>query len=492
MFSRLPCKKNQSCHQIICNSQEKRLYLQVEKDTDRDKPHPVAVRLLTTDIEMKEYIRLIMLIALFCSSAGTTDANVSKEELIGKYQNRLKYTTTNARDSLKVLYYLFDLSERSARNVYAWQIYETAGRANDVNAQMDMLRNLAVLNYENDSIIARLQAMADKISNESARAATKTFIFNQHVNHRTRFPDDPKLSSVLLDSILNSHDLQTNDIYDQIALLFQIVQYIGVEAEGSLVVECLDRYAQLIDELPQSDFPLKNQFYTTSAIFHSRPNGNQKLALKYDRKLLEIMDQLKQMYAKQDRRYRNYDDSKFACYRRMLSNFKVLRPEEVEEIHDSILSLAERNSDVKRALDSDNQVHAYYSFSKGEYRESIPHIKKALESKRLSVYQRLKLYDMLRRAAESAGEHNDYVTAMEHIIKNEYVIDSLRKEVVQREIMLRNTFAGTPVLTNASKDTVPHTKDHSDNTLIAVSTLLALLLMVYMTLYVRLKRKKRR
>lgn len=441
---------------------------------------------------MKRSIRLILLIALFCNAFATIYANVSKEELISQYQNRLKYTTTNARDSLKVMYYLFDLSDRTVRRSLAWQIYETARRANDVNSQMDMLRNLAVLNYDNDSIIERLQWMADRIPNESARSATKTFIFNQHVNHRTRFPEDPKLSSILLDSILNSHDLQGNDIYDRIALLFQIVQYIGVEAEGSLFVECLEKYAQLIDELPQSDFPLKNQFYTTSAIFHSRPNGNQKMAIKYDRKLIEIMDQLQMMYKKQNRKYRNYDDSKFACYRRMLSNFKVLKPEEIEEIHDSIIMLAGRNPDVKSTLESDNQVHAYYSYAKGDYREALPHIKKALESTKLSVYQKLKLYDMMSHAAKETGEHKDYVLALENIVGNEHIIDSLRKEVVQREIMLRNTFAGTQILGNASNDALPQTKGNREKLLIAFSSMLALILMIYMVMYVRLRRRRRR
>lgn len=456
------------------------------------QPRPATVRESPTAINMKSSIRLILLIALFCNAFATSHANVAKEELIAQYQNRLKYTTTNARDSLKVMYYLFDLSDRDFRKSIAWQIYETAGRANDINSQMDMLRNLAVLNFDNDSIIERLQRMADRIPNESARSATKTFIFNQHVNHRVRFPDDPTLSSILLDSILNSHDIQGNDIYDRLALLFQILQYIGVEAEGSLFVECLEKYAQLIDGLPQSDFPLKNQFYTTSAIFHSRPNGNQKMAIKYDRKLIEIMDQLQMMYKKQNRKYRNYDDSKFACYRRMLSNFKVLRPVDIEEIHDSIITLAQRNPDVRKTLDSDNQVPAYYSYARGEYKDALPHIKKTLESPKLSVYQKLKLYDMLSHAAKETGDYKDYVYALENIVSNQHIIDSLRKEVVQREFMLRNTFAGTLILGSPSTDTQPRTNNNREKLLIAFSSLLAVILLIYMVMYVRLRRRRRR
>ena len=301
--------------------------------------------------------RIIAIVAIIAGGILSGAAGVSKQELINKYRSQLP-GLTNARDSVKTLYYLYDLSDRNGQKNIAWQIYETAGRAEDLNSQMDMLRNLAVFNYKNDSIIRTLQTLADKIPNEDARAATKTFIFNQQVSSQCGIPEDSKLSSMLLDSIINSHNLQGNNIYDRIALLYQIIQYIGVESEGSLFVECLDKYASMIDQLPESDFPLKNQFYVTSAQFHSRPGGDQRRAVIYDRKLLEITDMLKQMYMKQNRTHRNYDDLRFVSYRRILSNFKVLSQAEIEETYDSLMMLRARNSDVQRTLDSDHRVYA--------------------------------------------------------------------------------------------------------------------------------------
>lgn len=439
--------------------------------------------------------RLPMLIAtLFLIMSGlfssTAQGGVAKEMLIERYNRQLKGLTT-ARDSVRVLYYLFDLSSRKQQKEIAWQIYETAGRAEDVNAQMDMLRNLAVFNQRNDSIINILESLADKIPNEDARASTKTFIFNQQVSYKSRHPDDSNLSTMLLDSIVNSHNLQGKDVYDRIGLLFQIIQYIGAEAEGSLFVECLEKYAELIDRLPDSDYPLKNQFYTASAIFHSRINGDQRRAIIYDKKLLKIMDQLQAMYIKQNRKYRNYDTNKYTSYRRMLGNFAVMSPQEVEDAYDSIMMLYERNQDVREDVDSNGRAHAYYHFARGEYREAIPFINKALEDKSLSVYRRIKLNKMLMDAAKAIGDQQTYTKAMENYIAATWVVDSMRSVTTQREIMLRNSISNTPLLQSANEDTHERNTKGRDLAFIIVSSLLAAMLILYICLYVRLKRSKK-
>lgn len=441
---------------------------------------------------MKYIKRLITLILVFSGILQMSGASgVAKELLIERYQNRLKELTT-ARDSLRVLYYLFDLSNRKQQSDIAWQIYETAGHAGDINAQIDMLRNLSVLHHRNDSIINVIQALADRIPNSDARHATKTFIFNQQVSTKSANPNDNSFSVMLLDSIVNSHDLQGHNVYDRIALLYQIMQYIGVESEGSLFTETLDKYAELIDQLPESDYPLKNQFYTTSAIFHSRINGDQRKSVLYDKKLLEIMDMLQEMYTKQKRKYRNYDTNKYTSYRRMLSNFKVLTPEELEAYYDSIKMLVERNEDAKSTYERNYQADAYYNYAKGNYKEAIPYIQKSLHgSMNLSVYQKIKFYEMLKSAAKAVGDTPTYIDAMENYIQLEDILDSMRVVTNQREIMLRNSISNAPLLQSPEEVHQTGKKKGREVALIVVSSLLAILLIIYMGLYIRLRNSRK-
>lgn len=431
---------------------------------------------------------ITILTAVFSTSA---DVKQAKKQLIDKYEKQL-HSTSSARDSVKILYYLFDLSDRKGQVKYAWDIYYTAERAENVNAQLDMLRNLATFYSSNDSVVQYLLNQTEKIQNPDSKAATKTFILNQQLSRKSRFPSDTKLQVMLLDSIKKSHDYEGGDIYDKISLLYQIIQYLGVDADGVLFKECLDRYAELMEDLPNSDYPLKNQFYTTAAIIHSRLNGNPEKAIEFDRKLLDIIEQLQQMYIKKNRKFRNYDTTKFISYRRMMSNYSVLSSEEIEVIHDSLKALYNRNPDVRRTMEKEGQAFAFYHMANKNYSAAIPALKGLLKNPDMSAYQKQKYNSMLIEASKETGDKQTYVKAMEDYILFSKQIDSLRKITMKREIMLRDSILTTPLLYREPKGLKKNNyyRKTSETTLLVVASIVSLLLIIYMILYFRLRLKK--
>ncbi|MDE5851071.1 MAG: hypothetical protein K2H38_13105 [Muribaculaceae bacterium] len=441
---------------------------------------------------MKRF-NIILLLFLLLAVCIPCHANnkTGKQVYIQKYKEQLK-TTTNARDSVRKLYYLFDLSDREGQKKYAWDIYHTAGRAGDVNSQLDMLRNLATFYAKDDSVISLLLSLTDKVQNEEAKASTKTFILNQQLSTKSKQPDDTEFQTMLLDSITKSHNLEGKDVYDRLSLLYQIIQYLGVDADGVLFKQCLDAYAELIDDLPVSDYPLKNQFYTTAAMIHSRINGNPVKAIQFDRNLLEIIEQLQQMYIKKNRKFRNYDTNKFICYRRMMSNYSALQPDEIQEIHDSILALYNRNIDVKKTMDYEGQAFAFYYMAIKDYKKAIPAIKGTLQNTNLSSYQRQKYYGMLMEAAKAENDRETYVMSMEHFIRHSNEIDSLRKLTMKREIMLRDSILPSPLLMSVAERNTSKARPAALNggIFMVLSGVLALLLIVYMVLYFRQRLNK--
>ncbi len=424
------------------------------------------------------------------SISATANNKLGRQALIEKYTNQLQ-TATSARDSVRILYYIFDLGDRSTQKQVAWQLYHTAVRAENPTAQLDMLRNLGALFAYDDSTINVLLKYADKIPNEESRAATRTFILNQQISRKSRNPKDTQLQAMLLDSITKSHNLEGKDIYDRLSILYQIIQYLGVDADGVLFKECLDTYAELIENLPVSDYPLKNQFYTTAAVIHSRMNGNSAKAIEYDRKLLDIIDQLQQMYIKKKRKFRNYDTNKFISYRRMLGNYHALSPEEIETIHDSIQALYERNADVKSTMDREGQAYAFYYMATKNYKKAIPAITGLLTNTQLSAYQRQKYYGMLIEASKAIGDQKTYISSMEHFIKYSSDIDSLRRLTMQREIMLRDSIITRPLLYKEKRPNHISNREHIkfEQTLMIVASALAILLIIYVVLYIRLRQK---
>ncbi len=442
---------------------------------------------------MKNFKLFITLLLIFTGiRSAYADAKPGKQMLIEKYSEQLK-TTTTAKDSLRILYYIFDLSNRQGQIKTAWEIYHTAGRANNVNAQLDMLRNLSSFYSANDSMIQHLLKLTDKITNEDARAATKTFITNQHIVRKSRNPKDTQFQKMLLDSITKSHNLEGKDIYDKISILYQIIQYLGVDADGVLFKESLDTYGELVDELPASDYPLKNQFYTSAAMIHSRMNGNLEKAIIYDRKLLEIIDQLQQMYVKKNRKFRNYDTSKYISYRRMMSNYPALTDEEIESIHDSIVMLYNRDADVKKAMDNHGEAFAFYYMATKQYEKAVPALKGMLEDKDLSSYNKQKYNAMLIEASKAINDQKTYIESMERFIVHSNEIDSMRKITMRREIMLRDSIINAPLLYNSSKQEEKRltNREHIkiEQTLTIIASALAILLIIYVILYIRLRRK---
>ena len=434
------------------------------------------------------FIFITLLTVAFSASA---DSKPGKKQIYEKYEKQLQ-TTTSANDSVRILYYLFDLSDRRGQAKLAWQLYQTACRAENVTAQLDMLRNLGTFYANNDSVIAQLLEYTEAIPNEVARSATKTFILNQQISRKSRQPDDTMLQRMLLDSIRHSHNLGGNDIYDKISLLYQIIQYLGVDADGVLFKECLDKYGELMDELPNSDYPLKNQFYTTAAMIHSRMNGNPVKAIDFDRKLLEIIDQLQLMYRKKKRTFRNYDTNKFISYRRMLSNYQGLTNDEIEEIHDSIQALYERDPDVRRSMDQAGQAYAFYYMATKDYKNAIPALKGVLKNSDLSAYQKQKFNAMIIDAAKKIGDKETYIEGMEKFILHTHQIDSLRKVTMRRESMIRDSILNSPLLirdNSLKKEMRSSEKNNRETTLLVISCILAILLIVYIILYLKLRLK---
>lgn len=433
---------------------------------------------------------LIMLLATAISASA--DSKPNKKQLLERYEKQL-HSAASARDSVRILYYLFDLSDRRGQTKWAWDIYYTAGRAGNVTAQLDMLRTLGTFYAKNDSVVEQLLALTDAIPNDISRSATKTFIINQHISVKSRQPNDTELQRMLLDSIKHSHNLEGDDIYDKISLLYQIIQYLGVDSDGVLFKECLDNYALLMDDLPTSDYPLKNQYYTTAAMIHSRLSGNPEKAIQYDRNLLDIIDQLQQMYRKKNRTFRNYDTNKFISYRRMLSNYKGLSPEETEQVYDSIVALYARDPDVHHSIETDGNASGFYYMAKKEYSKAIPELKHMLKVPTISAYNGQKYNSMLMEASKAIGDQQTYMTAMENFIHYGRQIDSLRRISFKREIMLRDSILTTPLLYKEPTEKATKTTSKSsrtEKTLYSISAALALLLITYIILYIRLRLKK--
>lgn len=443
---------------------------------------------------MRNRLSLLFMALAFCIPIVCAQTVEEKDEIKKSLYERLEKETT-ARDSIRTLYDIFDLSSKRTQPDLAWQLYYTGGNAGDVNVQIDMLRNLAVLHMKNDSIIRVILDLCEKIPNQDARDATRLFVVNQIISSKMTYSKPTEVQNMIL-SRMNAHKkLESDNIYDQIEFLYDASQFLSGDTEGSLFREIFDKYGELINKLPASDHPLKSQFYTTAAIIHTR-NADYQAAVDADREILKIIEQLQQYYKKKKRQYRNYDRNKFVCYRRMLSNYPALSEQEVRDIHDSINALYATSKDVRREMDNHFMTHATYYMAIKEYDKAIPLIKKALVKDNLADYQRTSMFRMLREAAKKTDDKASLLLALEYYDEFLESKDSLRALAIEREDMIRARIDSTanifgPKMAKIAVDERP-AADSGNKALMTISAILAVILIIYMVLYARLKAGKRR
>lgn len=437
------------------------------------------------------FLTLTILTATLLAVPANALGKAAKELLYDKYASELE-TATSARDSIRILYNMFDLSGRKGQLKHGWELLDLSDRAEDISVKIDMLRTLGTFYPGNDSVVGVLLNLTDEIPNAVARASTRTYILNQHFMRKNRKISNPELQVMLLDSITKSHNLKGGDIYDELSVIYQILMFLGVDAEGVLFRESLETYEELIKELPMGDYPLKSQFNTTSAMIHSRLNGDAQKAVQADRDMLDLIRMLQQMYLKQNRKYRNYDVNKFISYRRMLSNYEGLSREELEEVHDSILAICERDPDVKNTILRDGHPSGFYYMAIGDYEKALPILKTMFEGPWLTSYQRQKYSSMVMTAAKEVGDKESYYEAMESFIDSSMEIDSLKSLAIKKEIMVRDSILITPLLSDVANHRENKTRQaqRSDRIYMVISAVLALLLIVYVWLYFKLRLKK--
>ncbi len=355
------------------------------------------------------------------------------------------------------------------------------------------MRELAVFNFRNDSIINVLLGYADKISNEERRDATRTFIFNQRLSTINSRDAMRYLTIALTDANGNRKKAEDLTIYDKICILHHILHYLGTNAHGVLFKEIMAKYQELIESLPSSDYPLKNQFYTAAAIINSKYGADPAKAVESDLHLLKIIETLEEFYRNKNRIYRNYDPQKFICYRRIMSNYPDLTKEEVQMTYDSVMAIYERDYDVHKTIDREGQSHAYYYMANKEYAKAVTALRKYLDYKKQDPpYQYLKQYKMLLDATKGAGDIAGYHYAMEKYIRAKDQLDSIHDNVVDKEIILRDSLTDTYIFTDTKADDEMkrHSRPQVPVAYYIISALLAILLCVFVTLYMKLRMRK--
>lgn len=417
----------------ICLIQPYRLYLQIIR-TGRGHPcsrfNPLR-RILPIDyifyIMAKNFLFLICVLITAAMPLPSAASETHRQLIIDSLQQKVLPKVTNPDDSIKILYDIFDLSPRNKHNTIAKAIYDIARRQENFDVQLDIIRLLVANNLRSDSAMNALYRKAELMPASDDRSETLLFIYINKMSQKIRKAKESDRQEQLRQQITLYHqDLKDSlDLYQRIERLWTLCLYLGQTSESDVFMRYMNTLNSLIEQLPPSKSnALSNMFFVQTAMGASTVEDHET-AVKADKRLLEIIEDLKRNYAKKGRRYRQYDIQEYLCYRRLLSNFEALAPSEEKKFYEKIQELAENNEEIRADINTNRRVDIYYSMANKEYDKAHRLLLEQAYADRNRPYRR-KLIKYLTTTSQATGDtrtlndaYKEYTRILEDYIKTQ-------------------------------------------------------------------------
>lgn len=434
---------------------------------------------------MRKFILTILLVGFTCPLAV---ALTSKDQAIKDSLITVLSQVRSSADSIPILYDIFDISKRKDRAMLAPTIIDVAKRANDTSTQMDMLRHMSNFYLYNDSIQDILISEVEQLPECDEQKETVAFLKMMRATSQANYSTEEQRQQRIREILNELTVAKAPDIYDQVVMLHTLCAYLGRETQGDLLSKYLDRQAKIIEKLPCTFPGIKNILYTQEADLYNN-NGNYEKAVKADKKLLEIVDQLKKDYAAKGRKYRHYDTNQYLSYRRMLANHEALTPDEVETCYQKILDICQNNPDLAADLNNNGRAHIYYLMAHKRYKEALPILKSQTSRPISNIVLRRHLIKKLIEAAQACG---DKATLLDATLEYKDILEnfiSLKAVEKYKELQIVYDMNALKNRNNQLEIEQREAKIKSNRTMIIISLVAIVILVILLVMVFRLYRK---
>ncbi len=437
---------------------------------------------------LSKIILSFIMIASFSPSVHSlsfSERSIMKDSIF----SRLSHMETPA-DSLPLLFDAYDLTMGKERIPFAEQIYHTATNANNDLIRIEALQIIANLNSSNDSILSDVLSKLESIPYSPERKSARLFTTMLRIDNMVVTDPTEKQAERLLEFSRKYNDNPPSDPFDTAALLYAICRYLGIGTQGELLMQYTENLEELIDSMNLPGGAVKRLVYNRVARYFL-DNDEYEKAIESDKKLLESIDSLEIHYADQGRHFRNAPAYRYNCYRRILSSYPVLTPDQVEEYYNQILALTEISYAAKNDFDYYHLPEIYYDMATGRYKEAIPLIRDHLTKSPHDINE-LSLYKMLSEAAEKTGDKEtlyDATAKLNGLLQARY---NDKKIVNARELQLVYNMNELKQRNNKLELDRQESSLRARTTVLVLVTTLVILLIMLMVVLIYQRRKQRR
>ena len=370
---------------------------------------------------MNHFFKSIIAIALCACGFWCHAANPSihKDDLIRNI-NRHLTTLNESSDSLPPLLNLFDIEQaygkRATYDSLARVIYGVSVRSGKSSTALEMLRHIT--NSASCTPVQMRNALKEtkRFQGHQDHKATEAFI-KMRLNRYYANNVNPDSTQAQFQRLLKQLTVNpSTDIYENIVMLHAVCMYLSNEHSRELLPKYFDKLYNLVDSVDDRTLSLKSTVLLQSSLAYSAPEAAlYNLSIAADRKLVALMDTMDKQYEAAGRPFRDYGNSKFMAYRRMLSNWRDLSPFELESIYKKVQDILETAPVAKEVNDSNPLTDIFYLMGTGNYATAKPLIEKALLRNDNQNRHSELVRDMML-AAKETGDKDTYMRLSEEYI----------------------------------------------------------------------------
>lgn len=353
---------------------------------------------------------LITLSAIILVSAFSMRANnlsVQNTDSLINLQQHLLQTCDTPQDSLKAYFNIFDLRGRQRDSKNCYDVYALARKIGDERAQLEMLRNLSVINSNNDSLINIYLDAALKLPPSDLRAESIAFIRITSASDQNEDSDaDAETRRInRINNLISRYRELDPDKSTPIAraeLLFTICVNLSRSASGQMLKDHLTQLENAINAIPSRHGILRYQFYNF-ALSAYQAMGDKAKVLDLSKKFLKYISNLQQQYRTRGRKYRKFDIYRFRIYSQILGCYPILSTQQIENSYERVRQIIERDPDSQTEFNRNHTAEIFYLMAHKEYARALPLLNEVMLSDNLKSLRPL-FYESYVKAATETGD----------------------------------------------------------------------------------------
>ncbi len=427
----------------------------------------------------------MLLILMAVDASARMVHHEERAHLVDSLQTCLASATTTA-DSFRIMFDLYDLSTIDNNESTSKDLYYVAKRLGNEDAQLEMLRNIALLaSTVKDEAMGRWALDEVVKLPPSENRSQSTVFIKACIADAIQFASEEerdRYMNHMLDKFIDVGD-RSLDKYERASQLFMLLNLLSGDGHGTMVEEYANQLSSLILSMPRLPVNyLLNRHNTMTAIAYWHNDMFDK-SVEADRRQLESYDRMRKYNEHNGREYCNYALQRYAAIARMMRNYDALSECEADSLAAEVDKICEYYPRYTMFHDLRPVVKMGLLMKKGNYSEAMPIVKSMAENA-VDLDDKRHYMRMLAYVAEQVGDEETRAQAeseMERLLA-EYESNRTGQRLKELQTLYE--------LSNRKHQTAEVELERQNRRameITVVSIILALTLFVFVILYARFR-----